>query len=279
VPLESLPIEEWLRELLYADDMVLLNCSAAEMAAMLQLMDKECAKCGMCINAAKTVVMSVDRRGADPLPIITLSGGEVAQEEKMKYLGSILTSVCSCAEDVAARMSRAAADMHAHRHIWHDSKLPVRIKMQIYTTSVLSKLLFGAESWVLTKQLLGRLSVFHHDCLRRIMGVSRRDQHPRVVLYAACATVSMEALLRHRRLCYLGAVMRMGSERIPWMVFNRVMEGKRPVGGVKKNYYHMIGADLRVLSASLGLAPAELEVACADKKTWGAKLAFLLKPP
>lgn len=276
VPHDSIPTEGWLSQLLYADDMVLTCSSAAELKMFLQLLDAVCAECGLHINAAKTVVMSVDRRGSDPLPTITLSGGVVEQVQSFKYLGSILTSLCDDAVDIAARIGKAAAAVHQLTHIWRSKELTTKTKTQIYNTCVLQTLLFGCESWVICARSLQRLSVFHNDCLRRILGVKRRDRHHRVELYSSCQTVPLENLLRHRRLQWLGSVQRMGPERMPRMALCRVMRGKLPRGRPPKSWESMVLEDL----AAVGVQPAELEEMCANRKAWGKMLAEqLLKPP
>ena len=56
--------------LMYADDMALTCSNAAELLQFLKVLDDVCAECGLCINAAKTEVMSVDRPGLDPLPAV-----------------------------------------------------------------------------------------------------------------------------------------------------------------------------------------------------------------
>ncbi len=47
--------------LFYADDMVLLNTDAGKLVEMLRVIDFWVSEMAMCINAAKTKIMSVDR--------------------------------------------------------------------------------------------------------------------------------------------------------------------------------------------------------------------------
>jgi len=174
----------------------------------------------------------------------TLSGGVVEKVQSFKYLGSLLTSLCDDAVDVAARIGKAAAAVHQLTHIWRSKELTTKTKTQIYNTCVLQTLLFGCESWVICARSLQRLSVFHNDCLRRILGVKRRDRHHRVELYSSCQTVPLENLLRHRRLQWLGSVQRMGPERMPRMVLCRMMRGKLPRGRPPKSWESMVLEDL-----------------------------------
>lgn len=54
--------------LVYADGMCLICSNAQELPEFLKVLDDVCTECGLCINAAETEVMSIDRKGSDPLP-------------------------------------------------------------------------------------------------------------------------------------------------------------------------------------------------------------------
>ena len=128
-----------------------------------------CALSAASINAAKTEVMAVTRRGGAPLPAdITLRGGQVKQVSKFKYLGSLVTSDCTLEAEFGVRIGRAAAAFQGLRHVWEapSHKFGVGLKSVVYKTCVLPILLFGSECWALPDGLSQRLNVFHNNCLR-----------------------------------------------------------------------------------------------------------------
>ncbi len=45
------------------------------------------------------------------------------------------------------------------------------IKCQIYVAGPLNALLWGCQTWNLTKWNLNRLSIFHHGAIRRILAI------------------------------------------------------------------------------------------------------------
>jgi len=56
--------------------------------------------------------------------------------------------------------------------IWRQSKLSIATKLRIYSTFVLSILLYGSETWTLTQADWNRLDSFHLQCKRRILHIS-----------------------------------------------------------------------------------------------------------
>jgi hypothetical protein len=51
------------------------------------------------------------------------------------------------------------------------------LKRKCFRAYVLPILLFGSETWALTKQQAERLEVAHSDCLRQILNMRRADRH------------------------------------------------------------------------------------------------------
>jgi len=270
---------------MYADDMSLTCPSAAELAQFLRAMDDVCTACGLTINAAKTEIMSVDRvptdnrrrpiRAHDPLPEIVLRGGPVKEVTQFKYLGSILSSDCSCAADVVARTSKAAAAFAGLRHVWQAParKLPLSSKALLYRTCILPVLLYGCESWAVTTTQLQRLRATHNSCLRQIMGVRLSDRHNMRTIYQACHTAPIDALLAAARLRQLGHVVRMSSARLPKQaLFTRPPVLSRPPGGTRKALVQCFKEDC----AAAAIDPNHLDALCLDRPSWRASCRALL---
>ena len=255
--------------LMYADDMALLCPSASQLAQLLRCMDDVCAEAGLCINAAKTEILSVDHSNRDPLPApIVLRGGAVQQVDKFKYLGSFVTSDCRFEAEITARIGKAAGAFHALRHVWSapPSKLGVGLKSVVYKSCVRSILLFGGESWALPSSLLGRLATFHHDCLRQIVGVRRGDRHSCAYLYARCSEHSIPSLLASQRLRQLGHVVRMLPTRLPKVALFRAPhpDEARPPGHPPKRWRDAVADDCAAVRADT----SRLDDICSDRAAW-----------
>ena len=120
---------------------------------MLKVFDSVCSRMGMCVNAAKTELMTVGHVG-DLLEIVQLSGGVAQYVSSFKYLGGI---VDTSEADVNARISKAKgrfAQMQMQR-------LRSARKMQCFWGYVLPVLLFGGETWALKQSQVDGLEVVH----------------------------------------------------------------------------------------------------------------------
>ena len=200
--------------LMYADDLVLMSCDRCELELMLKVLDSVCRKMGMNVSAAKTELMAICHDG-DALDSVQLSGGEARYVSTFKYLGGIVDTSATCAAEVDARITKAKVRFAEMQRVWGLRKLRVGLKMQCFRAYVLPVLLFGSETWALTKKDADRLEVVHTDCLRQILNVRRVDRHSKKQIWAQCNTVSLADHLAAHRLRWLGHVLRMGEDRLP----------------------------------------------------------------
>ena len=72
---------------------------------MFRVMDDMCNKLGMCINASKTELMSMEPPfdGSRPLPDgVQLSGGTAEYVSVFEYLGGLVNTTGTCEQEVNA---------------------------------------------------------------------------------------------------------------------------------------------------------------------------------
>jgi len=93
-------------------------------------------------------------------------------EDKMKYLGSYLSSAGTSEVDVNARISKAAQAFGALTKRITRSKEMDSLKGAIYVALVLNVLLYGCECWTLNAVMKEKLNVFHRRCVRRMCRVT-----------------------------------------------------------------------------------------------------------
>ena len=79
---------------------------------------------------------------------------------------------------------------------------------------VASVLLYGCESWALTRTQLHTLEVFHRCRLRLMLGVRRTRDMSVADLLERCGANSIETLVHCRQLRWLGHVARMAPTRL-----------------------------------------------------------------
>jgi hypothetical protein len=90
---------------------------------------------------------------------------------KFKYLGSTITPLLNEDIEIETRISKAKSLMGAAKSFFDNKDVDKRIKSQVYVSGPLNALLWGCESWNLSKDNLRKLSAFHHGAIRRILGI------------------------------------------------------------------------------------------------------------
>ena len=79
-----------------------------------------------------------------------------------------LTNENSIQEEIKSILKSRNACYHSVQNLLSSSLLPKNLKIKIHRTIILSVVLYGCETWSLTKRELGRLSVFENKVLRRL---------------------------------------------------------------------------------------------------------------
>jgi hypothetical protein len=184
---------------------------------------------------------------AKPNISICLAGQKVETVDKFTCLGSVFTWNNSLDAEISYRISRAAAAFAELRGVlWRDRRISLKTKVKVFKSAVLSILLYGGETWAITKTQLDRLEVFQNQCLRVLCRVSRVEHVKTKWLLDRCRLPSIAEQLRERRLSWLGHLGRMGDSRIPRCLLFGKVQGTRSVGAPPKSWASLVVKDLEV---------------------------------
>ena len=199
------------------------------------------------ISHKKTEILD---QKTDSTPRITLQGNVLNTVDKFVYLGSTISSTLSLEEELNSRIGKAATAFGKLRQrALENNKLTTKTKILIYQACVLSSLLYGSETWTLYAGQEKRLNSFHMRCLRKILGIKWQDKIPDTEVLEKARIPSLFAILRSRRLRWLGHVSRMDNSRIPKQVlYGELCNGKRSTGRPKLRYKDQCKATMTDLS-------------------------------
>ncbi len=161
-------------------------------------MDEEASKFGLRVSWTKTKLQNLGS-GSTPSPII-MDGNTVDSVEEFTYLGSIQSSSSNSRPEYIRRIGLAASAMKRLYCIWNHSNLSIATKLRIYSTCVLSILLYGAETWTLTQADWKRLNSFHLRCQRRILHISWYDFVSNDEVSRCSGLFGVSYIVRKRRL-------------------------------------------------------------------------------
>ena len=107
------------------------------------------------------------------------------------------------------RIGIAATTMKSLAQVWKAKKLKLRTKLRLYTSLVVSVLLYASDTWTMTKADLSRLQSFHMSNQRKILGVHWYDRVKNTEIQRRTNLPHIGSLIQRRRYSLFGHVVRM----------------------------------------------------------------------
>ena len=153
-------------------------------------------------NAHKTEYMCYNQSG----DISTLDGASLKLVDKFTYLGS---SVLSTEKDIDTRLTKAWTAIDKLSVIWK-SDLTDKMKRSFFQAAVVSILLYGCATWMLTKRLEKKLDGNYTRMLRAILNKSWRQHPTKHQLYDHLPPITKTIQVRPTR--HAGHCWRSGDE-------------------------------------------------------------------
>ena len=153
----------------YTDDIALQANAPAQAETLLHSLERATAGIGLHFNAHKTEYMGFNQTG----DISAQGDSSLILVDKFTYLGS---SVSITEKEIDTRLTKAWTDIDRLSVIWK-SDLTDKMKRSFFQAVVVSILLYGCTSWMLTKRMEKKLDGNYTRMLRAILNKSWR-QHP-----------------------------------------------------------------------------------------------------
>ena len=156
-----------LEDLDYADDIVLL-AQHQDMQDKTNALATTAENLGLKINIKKTRHLRMSSRNNESI----LVNGEVVYEvDHLTFLGSKVSTSGDGEEEILVRISKVSQAFASLRSTWRSKNTSQKSKIRFFKSNVLSTLLYGAESWKMTKTISHKLEVFQNKCLRTILRI------------------------------------------------------------------------------------------------------------
>ena len=259
--------DTYLGDLDFADDICLLNTTVHEMQSKTDELAKAAGKVGLVINVSKTEVL---RLSSETTPI-TLYGEPLAEIDKFKYLGSIISKTADCLVDVHQRLKNAWIAFVKLKMIWKSKIISLKTKLKIYDSNVLAVLTYGSETWKTNKTIQRKLKSFQTKCLRRILLIKWNEFITNNEVLERAGIEDVNTTIKRRRWRYLGHVLRMPKTRLPNQTWYWKPTGKRKRGRPTGSYRSTI----RDEAITQGLDLPNLENVAKDRQAWRRLLSAL----
>jgi len=247
----------------FADDIDLIAESPSELQELTDKVDQSSNRLGLRINKQKTKTMTISKEHEDLQ--IMLNGEQLEQVSEFVYLGSTITEDGKCGVDIRKRIGLASGVIGRLSKIWKSKDISVKTKVHVYKALVVPTLTYGSECWTLKKEDERKLHSLEMNCLRRIIGVTRRDRiQNTVVRVRANVNESIVEEIRRRRLSWFGHISRMEIDRLPPRALYCHVTGERSQGRQAKKWLENIKEDFELRNVQFEDAIAR----CKDRSAW-----------
>ena len=165
-----------------------------------------------------------------------MNGEEVEDVWEFPYLGATFNKEGGGSRDIKNRLQKARGAFQRLGKVWAARGIGRGAKIHLFKTLVRPVLLYGCETWKITKADERRLNSFQCQCLRRILRIRRQQaiSNNRVVEMADINNISSE--IRWRRWNWLGHVLKREDENDCFTALGWTPEGRRARGRPKTTW-------------------------------------------
>jgi len=155
----------------------------------------------------KTKAMGITQRSS-PQPIV-VAQGNIEYVERFTYLGSVISSDGDVEADINTRLAKAAAVFRQLDNVWRSSTLSLRIKLDLYTSLIVSTAIYASQTWKSIARICQQLDVFHQRNLRKILGITWKNHVTNMEVLSRTGQQRLQNIVAEIRLRMAGHIIRM----------------------------------------------------------------------
>ena len=166
---------------------------------------------GLVVNPSKCKVL----HSSVACPNISINGNPLENVNNFCYLGSMIASDGGSDNDIKIRIGKASTIFKSLRHcLFSRSDISLPLNFRVFCASVRSVLLYGCETWPLSRNNLSHLQSFKLRCLRNILNLRWDDLMSTNSLNDIFhQLLHLKDIICQKQLIWLGHVLRMNDNR------------------------------------------------------------------
>ena len=164
-------------------------------------------------------------------------------------MGCIIGSKRHVDEEIHFRISKMCQNVGMKYRLLKDRHEPNEAKLLIHMTILRPILLYGHESWILTKKLKSKIAAA--EVLRLVKGVTRRDRVQHAAIYEEFMIKPIIDTIQTDQIRWFGHVMRRDEKTTAKNVLDIKVKWKRPRGRHRISWLKYIDNILKVTGTNL----------------------------
>ena len=130
-------------------------------------------------------------------------------------MGSIVAENGDTSREVSARIQKAGGPFYKLRRVWLSKSLRKDTKIKIFNACVKSVLLYGCETWFITKEIQRKIQTFVNRCLRYILRIWWQYIISNKDLWKVTVQEDINIEIRKRKFRWIGHTLRKEDGEIP----------------------------------------------------------------
>ena len=250
-----------LDDLDFADDLAILSHNARQMQEKTNILVNTSYKVGLKINRSKTKLMKINTNNDTP---ILLEGESLEEVDEFIYLGSTVDKVGGADADIKNRIRKARASFQQLKNVWNTNTISTTTKTRLFNTIVKPVLLYGSETWKLTKTNTTKIQTFINTCLRKIFKIYWPEKINNNELWQRAKQEPIQNEIGRRRWRWLGHTLRKPVDNTTRQALTWTPQGKRTRGRPKSTWRRDLMADTK----RTGLVWKQVERTAQDRERW-----------
>ncbi|KAG1674114.1 RNA-directed DNA polymerase from mobile element jockey [Nymphon striatum] len=214
----------------FADDTTLLAKDENTLNDTLQKIKNESLKYGLSMNNTKTKTMVISKKKKEKPKInITIDGNKIEQVRQYTYLGQLLDEDADHEKEIKRRIEISRRAFNNMKGIFVSRKINIKLKLRLVKCYIWSILLYGVETWTISKKMEERLEAYEMWIYRRIGKVSWTERKTNeYVLRMLGIKKQLLNIVKERKLKYYGHIKR--HQTVQRTTLEGKVEGKRSRG-------------------------------------------------
>ena len=207
--------------------------------------------------------MRVNTRNVDR---IELAEDEIDEVEDFAYLGSNISKDGGSDQDIPVRIGKARTAFAILTPVWRSKVISRKTKLRIFNTNVKSVLLYGSETWRVTKANSTKLQTFINKCLRSIMGIHWPEVITNEELWTTTEQERINIQIRRRKWGWIGHTLRKPNCNVTKQALRWNPQGKRSRGRPRNSWSRTVDNEAK----NAGYTWWQLERSAQNRSRWRA---------
>lgn len=260
-----------IEDLDFADDICFMSHTINDMRGKIEDLHQEGQKVGLKINIKKTKEIRLNSTNNTPL---TINNETIERVDKFQYLGSIVNQQGGSDEDVDERIKKARGAFAQLMPIWRCKDLRTKTKLRIFETNVKSVLLYGCQTWRVTKIISKKIQTFINSCLRKIHKIFWPEVISNSDLWRISNQEPVATTIKKRKFGWIGHTLRKDPDDISRQALDWNPQGKRRPGRPRITWRRTVEREVQEEGKSWN----EVKAMAQNRVRWRSFVAALCPP-